>query len=83
MNLSQQVEARVLRRAIWTALGKLSPVQRAAIVQHYYLEMNIREIASQTEAPQGTVQWRLHAARERLKTLLAYWVDQDSRNRGK
>ncbi|MCU0491293.1 MAG: RNA polymerase sigma factor [Chloroflexaceae bacterium] len=53
------------------ALAQLSPAQRAVIVQRYYLEMSEAQIASYWAAPPGTVKWRLHAARERLRTMLA------------
>lgn len=57
--------------AIWKALGKLSPVQRAAIVQRYYLGLSEAEMADRAERPPGTIKWRLHAARKRLHTLLS------------
>jgi DNA-directed RNA polymerase specialized sigma24 family protein len=32
--------------------------------------MSIREIANEVDAPEGTIKWRLYAARERLKIML-------------
>jgi RNA polymerase sigma factor (sigma-70 family) len=58
------------REALWDALAKLPPRQRAAIVLRYYLEMSIREIANELDAPEGTIKWRLYAGRKRLKTML-------------
>jgi RNA polymerase sigma-70 factor (ECF subfamily) len=55
---------------IWVALGLLTPDQRAAIVQRYYLELSEHEMAVCTARPRSTVKARLHAARERLRTML-------------
>lgn len=59
------------RAAVWAALGQLPPEQRAAIVLRYYLGLKEREIAAEVGVPHGTVKWRLHAARQRLRDLLA------------
>jgi RNA polymerase sigma-70 factor, ECF subfamily len=59
---------------IWAALGRLSANQRAAIVLRYYLGMSEAEMVAQLEIPPGTVKWRLHAARERLRHLLPAWL---------
>jgi RNA polymerase sigma-70 factor (ECF subfamily) len=64
------VEAAETRQAVWTALGKLPPAQRAMIVQRYYLGMSEAEMAGELRCPPGTVKWRLHAARKRLRRLL-------------
>ncbi len=58
------------RRRVWTALAKLPPVQRAAIVQRYYLGMSEAEMAGNAHSPPGTIKWRLHAARRRLARIL-------------
>lgn len=58
------------RRRVWAALAKLPPVQRAAIVQRYYLGMSEAEMAGGGNSPTGTIKWRLHAARRRLSKLL-------------
>jgi RNA polymerase sigma-70 factor (ECF subfamily) len=59
-----------LRRVVATALEALSPMQRTAVVLHYYLGLSGREIADRTSSPQGTIKRRLHDARVRLRTLL-------------
>lgn len=64
------LEAADTREAVWEALNRLSPAQRAAIVQRYYLGMSEAEMAEEAESPHGTIKWRLHAARKRLRTLL-------------
>lgn len=63
-------EAAETRQAVWAALGKLPPAQRAAIVLRYYLGLSEAEMADELACPPGTVKWRLHAARKRLRTLL-------------
>ena len=64
------LEAAELRQAEWQPLGQLPPSQRAVIVLRYYLELNESEMADALACPKGTVKWRLHAARGRLRTLL-------------
>lgn len=54
------------RREIWAAIGRLTPAQRAIVIQRYYLGYSLREIAQETGIPPGTLKWRLHAARKRL-----------------
>jgi RNA polymerase sigma-70 factor (ECF subfamily) len=64
------VEAADIRRAVWEALGTLPPTQRAAAVLRYYLGLSEAEMAEELGCPPGTVKWRLHAARKRLRMLL-------------
>lgn len=59
-----------LNEAVWDALTKLTPKQRAAVVMRYYLDMSEAEMAEQMEIAPGTVKWRLHSARERLRQML-------------
>ncbi len=78
------VEAAETRQAVWAALGKLPPAQRAAIVQRYYLGLSEAEMAGELACPPGTVKWRLHAARKRLRTLLRpLWPAASGSGRGK
>jgi len=77
------VEAAELRRIVWDALGKLPPAQRATIVLRYYLELSGAEMADELACPPGTVKWRLHAARKRLRTLLRpLWPAASGSERG-
>jgi len=64
------VETAETQRAIWDALGALSPRQRAAVVQRYYLDLSEAEMAAHWQAAPGTVKWHLHQARARLRLLL-------------
>lgn len=59
------------REAVRAALLALSPVQRALIVQRYYLGLSEAEMAISMDCPPGTIKSRLHTARERLRGLLA------------
>jgi RNA polymerase sigma factor (sigma-70 family) len=53
-----------------SALGKLPPKQRAALVLHYYGGYKAREIASIVGSTAATVRVHLSAGRKRLRTLL-------------
>lgn len=66
-DLVEQAESREM---IWAALGALSPAQRAVVVQRYFLDLSEAEMADELDCPSGTVKWRLHAARARLRLLL-------------
>ncbi len=69
-SVESQVEFAELIDQISLALSKLSPRQRAVIVQRYYLGMSEREMALALAAPPGTIKWLLNAARTRLRGLL-------------
>lgn len=60
-------------RAIWEALAELPPAQRAAIVQRYFVGMSEAEMAADLQVAPGTVKWRLHSGREKLRALLRPW----------
>jgi len=66
-----QVEYADLKRQIEIAIAHLSPRQRVAIVQRYYLGMNEKEMASALEISPGTIKWLLNAGRKRLRNLLS------------
>jgi RNA polymerase sigma-70 factor (ECF subfamily) len=69
-SVEEQVEVLAVQNQVWEAMQKLSPRQRAVIVQRYFLEMSEKEMASESGAAVGTIKWLLHAARERLRYLL-------------
>lgn len=70
-SVESQVESKEVQNRIWDAMQKLSPRQRAVIVQRYFLEMSEAEMARESGAAVGTIKWLLNAARERLRGLLA------------
>lgn len=64
------VEQQETHRQVWEALGQLPAEQRAVVVLRYYLELSLEEIREEVAAPSGTIKWRLHKARTRLKKIL-------------
>ena len=75
-SVESQVERSETARDIGLALEKLSPRQRAVIVQRYYLEMSEADMAEEAGTAPGTVKWLLNAARRRLRGLLAERSDR-------
>lgn len=59
-----------LRQTVWGALSQLIPQERAVITLRYYLDYSEQEMAETLNCPPGTVKWRLHEARQHLRTLL-------------
>jgi RNA polymerase sigma-70 factor, ECF subfamily len=72
--LEAKLEALETRVAISEAMSQLPPPQRAAIVLRYYVGLSDEEASTRLDCPPGTVRWRLHAARTRLRQLLPPWV---------
>lgn len=75
-SVEAQIESREVQDQIWNAMQKLSPRQRAVIVQRYFLEMSESEMAEESGTAIGTVKWMLNAARERLRGLLSERSDE-------
>jgi RNA polymerase sigma-70 factor (ECF subfamily) len=75
-SIESQVEFAEVQSQIWDAMQKLSPRQRAVIVQRYYLEMSETEMAKRSGTATGTIKWLLNAARERLQSLLVERSDK-------
>lgn len=73
--LDDVVERNEMRDQISQALMRLAPEQRAAIIMRYYLDLSEDEMAGQMICAPGTVKWRLHAAREKLRIWLRPLVD--------
>jgi RNA polymerase sigma-70 factor, ECF subfamily len=63
-------EAGEVRRRVWQSLEELPPIQRAAIVERYYLGLSEAEMSERGASPPGTIKRRLHDARRRLSKLL-------------
>ena len=68
--LDDEAEHAELREQVRGALAQLSPEQRAAVVLRYFLDFSEAEMAHALDAPAGTIKWRLHTARKRLRSLL-------------
>lgn len=73
--LDQKLRQRELEEEVWAGLQKLAPTERAAIVMRYYLEMSEEEMARHADVARGTIKWRLHAARGKLRR----WFKSDPR----
>ena len=69
--VEDQIQTSQLKKEVLEALEKLSPRQRAVIVQRYYLEMSEKEMSEVLDAPPGTIKWLLNAARQKLRALLS------------
>ena len=61
------------QQAIQTALMKLPPAYREAIVLRHFTELSYEEIAAGLGIPVKTVKSRLYTARQRLGDLLTDW----------
>jgi RNA polymerase sigma-70 factor (ECF subfamily) len=73
-----EIERAELREAVWEALDKLSPEQRATVVMRYFLGMGDDEMSDELDCSPVTVRWRLHAARKQLRVLLRhFWPLQE------
>lgn len=64
-----------LREMLRAAMHMLPPSQRTVLVLRYYLHMDEREMATVLGRPIGTIKWRLHAARKRLREALGSGPD--------
>ena len=60
-----------LRRAIATAMDRLSPEHSEILMLRHFQELSYAEIAACLGVPQGTVMSRLHAARRSLRAELS------------
>lgn len=68
--IEEQVEFHQLKEEIHQAINALSPRQRVAAIQRYYLNMSETEMSQAMAITPGTVKWLLHAARARLCIML-------------
>lgn len=67
-----------VRRQVVDSVQRLPPKQREAVVLRYYLDMDERDIAQAIGCPWGTVRWRLHMARKRLRGDLGQEFDEQT-----
>ena len=56
--------------AVRKAIAMLSSEQREAILLHYFLDQPVGKMAKLLALPEGTVKFRLYAARKALAGLL-------------
>lgn len=69
-SVEEQIEFIEFQDQLWEKMQRLSPRQRAVIVQRYFLELTEKEMAQESGTAMGTIKWLLNAARERLRMLL-------------
>ncbi|RCK77096.1 MAG: RNA polymerase sigma factor RpoE [Anaerolineae bacterium] len=65
-----EMEFSEIQQQVLDALQKLSPRQRAVLVQRYYLGWSEKEMVAELGVKPGTVKWLLNAARNRLRAIL-------------
>lgn len=70
MKPAEELDAKEQQMMIKEALDKLSPEQRAVVVMRYFLDMSENDMAEELNTPKGTIKWRLHEARKRLRGFL-------------
>lgn len=70
-------EASRLRAGVWSAVERLTPPQRAAILLFYRHEMSCQEVSAVMELPLATVKSHLHRARARLREILESASEED------
>jgi RNA polymerase sigma-70 factor (ECF subfamily) len=58
------------RDAVIASIQRLPAKQRAVVTLRYYLDMDETTIGKTMGIPTGTVKWRLHAARRKLRSAL-------------
>lgn len=80
LSLEEQLDRLDTNEALSVALAQLPAEQRAALVMRYYLGLTDAEISARLDCTPGTVRWRLHRARERLRRLLPLWANPDWRD---
>ena len=68
--VAETKEAAELRHAVWSAVDKLTPPQRAAVLLFYRHELSCQEIARIVQLPLATVKSHLHRARARLRDMM-------------
>jgi RNA polymerase sigma-70 factor (ECF subfamily) len=64
-------ELQVERERVWTALGKLSPKLREAVILRYFESLTFQEIGLILNCPMKTIQSRVRLAHKELAKLLA------------
>lgn len=76
--LQPEQTAANLQLDLQRAMTRLSPAERAAIVQCYYLDRSHEEAAYVLQCPLGTVKSHVSRAKQKLKDALAVWEPRTS-----
>jgi len=75
----EQVLAGELADTVKQAVASLPPLQREAIILFEFEDLSLADIAAVGQTDVGTIKSRLHRARERLRRLLAPWLESGRR----
>lgn len=70
-----EAESAETRLIIIDAVQRLPAKQREVVILRYYAQWDERSIAEALNCPYGTVRWRLHAARQRLRASLKHFKE--------
>lgn len=79
LNPLKQVIGAELSSVVRQAIALLPPLQREAVILFEYEDLSLAEIALIVNADVGTVKARLHRGREKLRQLLAPYVNSGLR----
>ncbi len=73
----EQVLTTELADTVKRAVASLPPLQREAVILFEFEDLSLADIAAVGQTDVGTIKSRLHRARERLRRLLAPWVESE------
>lgn len=77
--MPESIEQQDTRDEIFTAIQQLSKAQRETVTLYYIRGYSHQEIAAMQDVPLGTVKYRMHEARRRLKKEMIAMVEDDLR----
>ena len=75
-NPQAAIEGQELRDRVMAAINRLSKVQRETVTLFYINGYSQQEVAALQEVPLGTIKYRLHEARNRLKKEMIDMVEE-------
>lgn len=73
----EELERQEAQSLVWRALGSLPPAQRAVLVLQKYEGLSCQEIAKVLDCSVGSVQSRLHRAKENLARILMLFLREE------
>ena len=71
----ENLERNELRDRVMAAIGRLSKVQRETVTLYYISGYSQQQVAAIQEVPLGTIKYRLHEARRKLKKDMVEMVE--------
>lgn len=74
-SVAPDVDARERHAQLWAAIDQLSEPLRIATVLSAIQGHDIRELSRLLDVPEGTIKWRLFAARKALQGKLRWMID--------